>query len=335
MAEVLLQPAWRLDDPKLAAETLALWQRLDAMPPHVAEDRVKELCAVAYRDGELVGVSTVVLDHLPQLGYRFGLFRCLVDPAYRQQGLARNLTVYSRDSLAGWSKDHPEEAVVGMAAVVESPKLDELGKQPVWPASGLTLMGYTQNDLQIRIVWFEHAALGLRRLPAARIEAEQAKIVTVWRKNDTAIRTKAMALWNRLGVLPSDTSLEERADQLSAAAFDGDALVGVGTIALAELPQLRRRFGFFRCLVTPEHRQRHLARRLGIHAIQVLGEWSKQNPQEKVLGLAAIVENPKLEETSKLPVWSAPEVKNGLVLIGHTRRGNQIRVSWFEHARLA
>jgi hypothetical protein len=334
MAEMLFQPAWRLDDPKIAADALALWRRLDAMPPQVAESRVKELCAVAQHGGEVVGVSTVALDHLPQLGYRFGLFRCLVDPAFRQQGVARSLAVYSRDLLAGWSKDHPEEAVVGMAAVVESPTLDELSRLPVWPASGLTLMGYTENNLQIRIVWFDHAALGPRRLSPARVEGEQAKIVTAWRKNDTAIRTKAMALWNRLGVLPSETSLEERADQLSAAAFDGDTLVGVGTIALGELPQLRRRFGFFRCLVTPEHRQRHLARRLGIHAIQVLAEWSRNNPQEKVLGLAAIIENPKLEETSKLPVWSAPEVKNGLVLIGHTPRGNQIRLSWFEHARL-
>lgn len=334
MAEVLFEPAWRRDDPKFAADALALWRRLDAVPPQVAEGRVKELCAVAQHGGELVGVSTVVLDHLPQLGYRFGLFRCLVDPAYRQQGLARSLAVYSRDLLARWSKDHPEEAVVGMATVVESPKLDEFGKLPVWPASGLTLMGYTEKDLQIRIVWFDHASLGPRRMPAPRIAGEQAKIVTAWRKNDAAIAAKAVALWKRLGVLPGDISAEERAGQLSAAAFDGDTLVGVGTIALAELPQLRRRFGFFRCLVAPEHRQRHLARRLGIHAIQVLGEWSKSNPQEKVLGLAAIIENPKLEETSKLPVWSAPGIKNGLVLIGHTRRGDQIRVSWFEHARL-
>ena len=325
MAEVLLQPAWRLDDPKLAADTLALWQRLDAMPPHVAKDRVSQLCAVARHGGEVVGVSTVVLDHVPQLGYRFALFRCLVDPAHRQQSLA----VYTRDMLAQWSKDHPEEAVVGMATVVESPKLDKLCKLPVWPASGLTLMGYTENNLQLRIVWFEHAALGPRRLPPARIGGKQVKIVTVWRKNDPAIRAKATALWERLGVLPGDTKAEERADQLSAAAFDGDSLVGVATIALAELPQLRCRFGFFRCLVTPEHRQRHLARRLAIHSIQVLGEWSKNNPQKKVLGVATIIENPKLEETSKQPVWSLPGIKNGLVLIGHTPRGLQIRLSKF------
>jgi hypothetical protein len=62
-----------------------LWRRLDAMPPQTAEDRVKELCAVAQRGGELMGVSTVVPDRLPQLGYRFALFRCLIDPAFRQQ----------------------------------------------------------------------------------------------------------------------------------------------------------------------------------------------------------------------------------------------------------
>ena len=43
MAEVLFQPAWRHDHPKFAADALALWRRPDAMPAHVAEDRVKEL----------------------------------------------------------------------------------------------------------------------------------------------------------------------------------------------------------------------------------------------------------------------------------------------------
>ena len=49
--------------------------------------------------------------------------------------------------------------------------------------------------------------------------------------------------------------------------------------------------------------------------------------------MATLVESPALDEFSKAPVWQSPGI-NGLVLIGYTGKGRQIRVSWFEHARL-
>ena len=49
--------------------------------------------------------------------------------------------------------------------------------------------------------------------------------------------------------------------------------------------------------------------------------------------MATIVESSALEEFGKAPVWQSPGV-NGLALIGYTAKGRQIRVSWFEHARL-
>lgn len=49
--------------------------------------------------------------------------------------------------------------------------------------------------------------------------------------------------------------------------------------------------------------------------------------------MATIVESPALDLLSRQPVWQAPDI-NGLALIGYTPTGRQIRVSWFEHARL-
>jgi hypothetical protein len=61
---------------EVAADSIALWTRLGALPPDLDPGvRAKELCAAAYRDGELIGVSTMVLDILPQLKARFGFFR--------------------------------------------------------------------------------------------------------------------------------------------------------------------------------------------------------------------------------------------------------------------
>ncbi|HSD93760.1 MAG TPA: hypothetical protein VLB11_12160 [Methyloceanibacter sp.] len=87
--DIRLVDVWRCDNAKVAAEVIAFWKRLDALPPRIApEERVKELCTLAYREDELIAVSTMVLDMLPQLRARFGFFRCLVAPEHRRQGLA-------------------------------------------------------------------------------------------------------------------------------------------------------------------------------------------------------------------------------------------------------
>jgi hypothetical protein len=160
MSELELRPAWRRDDTGIEADAIAFWRRLGALPRNVSpQNRAKELCVAAYRNGELTGVSTIALQVFPQIKARLGLFRCLVDPAHRRAHVARRLAVASRDLLSDWSLAHPREKVLGMATIVESPDLAEFAKQPVWPASGLVLVGHTRLGHQIRLVWFEHARL--------------------------------------------------------------------------------------------------------------------------------------------------------------------------------
>jgi hypothetical protein len=134
--------------------------------------------------------------------------------------------------------------------------------------------------------------------------------------------------------LPANLDPAARAEELCLAAYGDGELVGVSTMVLETVPQLRCRLGFRRCLVAPEHRQQGLARKLGINSRALLAQWSQDNPQEKVLGMATIVESQMLDEVSKIPVWPNAPGLNGLVLVGYTPAGQQVRVSWFEHARL-
>ena len=159
-------------------------------------------------------------------------------------------------------------------------------------------------------------------------------IVDAWQRNDARIAADAIDLWKRLDALPANLDPAVRAKELCAAAYLGRELIGVSTMVLETLPQLRCRLGFFRCLVAPEHRQQGLARKLGIHSRALLAQWSEDNPREKVLGMATIVESPALDAFSKIPIWPSAPGLNGLALVGYTRAGRQIRVWWFEHARL-
>lgn len=103
---------------------------------------------------------------LPQLLAPWSHFRVAVllfiavswPPEYRRTGIARDLTIFSRELLEAWSRENPAEKLLGMAAIVENPHL-ELSHIPVWPKSRLALAAYTRDGQQIRIAWFAHARL--------------------------------------------------------------------------------------------------------------------------------------------------------------------------------
>ena len=159
---VKLLPAWQRNDTKIVQDAIVFWQHLQALPAGVTgEERVAELCAAAYVSDELVGVSTIQLRLSPGLRCRLGFFRCLVSPAHRDRRLARRLTVYSRELLDQWSKEHPDEKVLGMAFRLENPNFDLLGKRPVWHAgkASFWFIGYSRDGEQMRLTWFDHARL--------------------------------------------------------------------------------------------------------------------------------------------------------------------------------
>ena len=78
-----------------------------------------------------------------------------VDPDWRRSRAAFGLAIYTRHVLEQWSRDHPEERVAGLAAIIEAPELVAREKEPFWPNTRFGLVGYTANGRQIRVSWFE------------------------------------------------------------------------------------------------------------------------------------------------------------------------------------
>eukprot|EP00568_Trieres_chinensis_P011423 CAMPEP_0183308202 /NCGR_PEP_ID=MMETSP0160_2-20130417/20413_1 /TAXON_ID=2839 ORGANISM="Odontella Sinensis, Strain Grunow 1884" /NCGR_SAMPLE_ID=MMETSP0160_2 /ASSEMBLY_ACC=CAM_ASM_000250 /LENGTH=194 /DNA_ID=CAMNT_0025471987 /DNA_START=86 /DNA_END=667 /DNA_ORIENTATION=+ len=146
-------------EPEVRDDVIKLWKANGLLPPGVSvADRLSELCVVAYEGQTLIGVSTVVLDMMRCVGVRAGFFRCSVSPTHRKRNVATELTVRSKVVLEAWSLINPDEAVMGLGVVVESPQLSSKSREPVWPRSGLTLVGY-REEKQIRIAWFEHSTV--------------------------------------------------------------------------------------------------------------------------------------------------------------------------------
>lgn len=161
MADITFRAAWRRNDPEILRDAKAFWHSLGVvMSPEEFGERTSELCGVAYAEGKLIAVSTALPYLYPRLRARFAFYRSIVAPEFRRQNLASRLCVYSRDLLAKWSLEHPEEKLMGLMIVFESDEFRGHRHAPVAQQLGLQLylVGYKADD-HIRVAWFDHATI--------------------------------------------------------------------------------------------------------------------------------------------------------------------------------
>jgi len=155
------RPAWRLDDEEIERDAVDFWTRTDILPPDVtAQERARELVAVAYKEGRTVGVLTAHVGRLAQVRARLAFVRGAVDPEYRRGHIGLVLYLYGRDLLERWSAEHPEERLAGVGAFVESKELSERARRGNGPTR-LGLIGFMPDGRQIRVCWFRDFRLDL------------------------------------------------------------------------------------------------------------------------------------------------------------------------------
>ncbi|HYG25947.1 MAG TPA: hypothetical protein VD906_03490 [Caulobacteraceae bacterium] len=154
---------------------------------------------------------------------------------------------------------------------------------------------------------------------------------TAWRRNDERQIEDAKAFWTGGNELAAHLH-DQRAQQLGVLAYSGDRVVAAVTAELEMLPGLRARFAVFQVIVDPEFRRNAVARRIVGYFLSVLEAWSAENPQEEVMGIAAVIQAAEFKDWQREPVW--PDWGLNLTLIGYTPRNQQIRVAWFRHARI-
>jgi len=163
MAEFEYRFAWRKDDPALVRDAKAFWRNLAVLSPEDMEERAGQLCAAAYRRNELIAAATVHLFDWPRLRARFAYYRTMVAPDVRHRNLASHLCVYSRDLLAQWARENPEERLKGLFIVLQAEEFRH-HKHVHLPVGqqldlDLVLVGYTPGGHQIRVVWFKDATV--------------------------------------------------------------------------------------------------------------------------------------------------------------------------------
>lgn len=182
MSGVEFRAGWRKNDHVLEADAIAFWgSGKRVLPQRVdPEARARELCAVAYRDGIPVGVSTATLKYIEQFRSIMAFYRCSVRTEFGHEPLSWRITDFSREVLERWSLDNPAEKVMGLMAVMQSKILVTRYPQ-VFAVVNMTFTGFTPSGLPIRVAWFKHATIPTEWPPRPdpdhkRVQTEPAEI---------------------------------------------------------------------------------------------------------------------------------------------------------------
>lgn len=148
-----------------------------------------------------------------------------------------------------------------------------------------------------------------------------------WQKKDEKIMKEACAFWVEMGAIKEASQGMQRAQLLCAVAYHDGKLVAVSTIQVGMQPQVHAKVCYFRCVVRPEYRRRHIATELANRCLVVSEEWSKENPKYEAMAFAIRVETPNLLMKTYKPVWN-----DKLTFIGYSQEGLPLYLRWFTHA---
>lgn len=161
------------------------------------------------------------------------------------------------------------------------------------------------------------------------IEEEKAEITykIAWQKKDEKIMKDAGTVWQETGAVKDPAQAIQRAQFLCVVAYDGNELVAISTVIVGMQTQVCAKACFFRCMVRPDYRRRHIATELAKRSLVVTEEWSKENPSKKVSAFVMRIETRILSVKCYQPVWD-----NKINFIGYSEDGLPLYLRWFKHA---
>lgn len=144
-------------DGRLDEELVGFWTSHGALTEPVARARLLHVvCALRDADGSIAAVNSVFDESVPMLGgQRLWAYRSF-GPSPEAEQAAEEMLAAARDQLATeFDPDSP--GPIGVCRLVGHRDTPEDPRAPVWPVSGLMFAGYTPNDEQLRVVYFEGA----------------------------------------------------------------------------------------------------------------------------------------------------------------------------------
>lgn len=156
-------------------------------------------------------------------------------------------------------------------------------------------------------------------------------IAAVWKQVTPELQSELIAFWARNHAIADPTRIAARAQQAVCIARDDDgALWGVGTAYLRVLPSLGQPTYFYRQFFAEGARGQRMTRPFFNRVVETLQAYNASLPAPESLGVLFEFQNALL--TARYTAAYEPDGNS--TFIGYSPRGNQLRVTYFEGARL-
>jgi len=145
---------------EIAAKVITLWTESAKISAREAERRLHELVLLlTYKSGEIIGVSTAVKTHFPQIHNYVYAYRCFIHPEFRAPALDTQMIVRTKNHLQELCAVDIENKCVGIMVVVQNEILKNQWKQAVWQGADMIYVGNTPKGHHIRIGYFKGARI--------------------------------------------------------------------------------------------------------------------------------------------------------------------------------
>jgi hypothetical protein len=173
--QVELRAAWLRKDPVIERDAELFWRNEQLLPRDIdPSERLAELCMAGYEGSTLISVSTARIRFVGFLGVKLAMLRVAIAREKRRNRLGTIMLAESRELLEQWSAANPAEEVMGMGTVTQTRAYDERGPaRGFLRSSHLGFIGWTANGEHMRVAWFEHGRIPVRRPDAQRLAPDE------------------------------------------------------------------------------------------------------------------------------------------------------------------
>ena len=286
--------------------------------------------------GEL-GVASVREEISPLLGRRMFIYGGVVADGADSDELAPRLFNAAFEALEA-EFDPSGSGPIGVCVQVSD--RDEIERKPEvhWPEQDLTFAGYTDDGSQVRVRYFEDAAVepGLPNSPTlAESRATDYSIADRYRVepytgSGAATADDILAMWARERVMPEVEARRRVHEALNVVIDRDEGVIAVSTAYLQRNTQLRMDLWYFRSFVSAAHRNTHVATQLTFHNRDLLESRFVSGEDTRADGIVFELENEGMRKYFNRAVWLPAD----FIFVGDNQQGFPVRIHYFPGARV-
>jgi hypothetical protein len=336
-AEGRIEPVRGAITDERAGAILDFWSKHDALPEAEAQGRLPEvLCVLRDEGSEIAGVNSAFQADLGLVGGRsFWIYRSYLLPEAADADPAMINAAF--DALEA-EFDPRGDGPIGLCVVLADPAEIARRRDAVWPETELMYAGYLRDGRQVRIRYFDGAAIGPALPNSPSLSETRATEYTLgdryrilpFDQADAVAAEDVIAFWEREGAVGGEEA-NRRVHEVHLIVTERDQeVVGVSSAYLQRNPQLRMDLWYYRAYVGREHRMSDLAGLLAIQGRDLLKGRFSRGEDTRAAGIVYEVENDGLKRYFNLALWLPTE----FTFIGENQRGDHVRVHYFPGAQV-